>query len=188
MFAGFSLAVWSTGIMYASDINSPFTAYLLGYAFPPIFSGLIILLGIMILRSSKPKREEKPKLEKEPDKENNEVVDQPQSKETSNISLGTSFMQVGNRIRSMHISYNEKLGTTTFYLGLLILLFSSLLSSDQMPKRKESLAGDAIAFFSAFFGIVFQWIFINYSMRNLNKIVEFLMMMYLFAALFITVA
>lgn len=176
MIAGFSLAVWSTGIMYAADISSPFNAYLLGYSFPPILSTLILIIGSTLLRS-RPQQIES----------SNESAQQikfgagPPSN-SNDASIG----DVGSRIRSHQSSYSEKLGISTFFLGLFVLLMSTILNQENT--QKQTLAGDAIAFFSAFFGIVFQSIFVYYSMKSLFKIVEFLFFMYLFAAIFITLA
>lgn len=130
LVAGFSLFVWTTGIMYASDINSPFTAYILGYAFPPILSGLVILLGMTILKSSGAKKQ---------NSAGSDSLQPIDSQNKSNNSVGASFLRVGNQLKSHHISYNEKLGTTMFYLGVLILLFSSLLVSNQGEVEKSLL-------------------------------------------------
>jgi hypothetical protein len=128
--AGFSLFVWTTGIMYASDYNSPFTAYILGYAFPPILSGLVILLGMTILKSSGSKKL---------NSAGSDSLQPVDIQDKSNNSVGASFLRVGNQLKHHHISYTEKLGTTTFYLGVLILLFSSLLASKQGEVEKSLL-------------------------------------------------
>lgn len=72
-------------------------------------------------------------------------------------------------------SYNDKMGVLTFTLGLLIILLSGILTSDGTSSPKALiLAGNAISFFSALFGIIFHWIFAYYSMKNINRIIEFL--------------
>lgn len=177
MIAGFSLAVWSTGVMYAANISSPFNAYLLGFSFPPILSALIIILGSTVFRSN-----------------TQENISQSESAQqiefggwNKSNSIGASLMDVRSRIRSHHSSFTEKLGTSSFFLGLFILLMATTIIKNE-NNQKQALAGDAIAFFSAFFGIIFQTIFVHYSTKQLFKIVEFLFFMYFFAAVFLTLA
>lgn len=135
MFAGFALSVWSTAIMYASYISDRkfvFNAYLLGYAFPPILSGLIILLSITVLRSNYGRGSLSPS-------ESNLPIENSGRIDKSHRSVGTSFLKVGSQIRNHHISYYEKLGTSTFYLGLIILFVSRLLTSENVNTRRSSL-------------------------------------------------
>lgn len=168
--------------MYASAMSSPFTAYLLGYSFPAILSTIIILLSATVLRSRGISRNRADQSQENPNQESDP------NKEVSNPSFGTSFLNIGNQIRHHHVYYNEKLGVTTFILGLMILVFSKMFSlSGEEYNQSTLLAGDVIALFSAFFGIVFQWVFIHYSMRSLFRIVEFLFMMYLFSAILLTI-
>lgn len=138
VFSGLSLAVWSTGIMYSADMTSPFNAYLLGYSFPAILSGIIILLGMTVLRSQSQSQEQSQVKRNGHRKENANPRDG-SLKEKSNKSFGTSFFKIGTQIRSHHLSYNEKLGTTTFFLGILIMIFSKLLNSYTGTMRKSSL-------------------------------------------------
>lgn len=73
-------------------------------------------------------------------------------------------------------SYNDKMGVLLFTLGLLIIVLSGILASDDSNSSKSLiLAGNAISFFSALFGIIFHWIFAYYSMKNINRIIEFLL-------------
>jgi len=120
--------------MYSADMTTLFNAYLLGYSFPAILSGIIILLGMTVLRSQKQDQNKN-----NADARDNAKPRDGSLKEKSNKSFGTSFFKIGTQIRSYNLSYNEKLGTTTFFLGILILLFSKLLNSYTGTMRKSSL-------------------------------------------------
>ncbi|CAI2368017.1 unnamed protein product [Moneuplotes crassus] len=175
--SGVALAIWSTGVMYAAEISSPFNSYLLGYAFPPILSGLIIVLGLTICRQPS---------------QNNAHLNQISNIEshmsvTDNKSREEKVFQPTEYVRSRHVSQNEKYGTILFYVGILILILARILNPEGHEEHKSYLIGDAIAFGSAFFGIIFQWIFIYYSMRQIYKIIEFFTVMYLSAAAFMTI-
>lgn len=130
--------------MYASDISTPFNAYLLSYAFPPILSGLIMLLSCTLLRSRKPQGTDTRA-------KNNEIPDEIQPKEQvvkkketvhkehTHRSIGASFVKIRASIDTHRISYHQKLGVTTFYFGIVILLLTRLLISKNQNTRKASL-------------------------------------------------
>ena len=176
-FAGLSLAIWSTGVMYAAEISSPFNAYLLGYAFPPLISALILILGCTFFRKSN---------------KNNSHLNQVSNIESSRNShdgnpKAEDVFHLGEHIRQHHVSINEKAGTAIFYFGVLVLLLSRIFYFSKSESHKAFLTGDGIAFLSAISGIVFQWIFIYYSMKHIYRVIEFLLLVYIFAAVFLTV-
>lgn len=180
--AGISLAIWSTGIMYATEISSPFNAYLLGYAFPPVLSGVIIMFSLVTSLKNICSKS----------KGNNSHLNQ-----ISNIESSMSVFDKkpkskdvfnwGEFIKSQHFSLNERYGTGTFFVGVGILILSRVLNLHTEDVHKSYLTGDLIALLSTFFGIIFQWIFLYYSMKQIYKIIEFITIMYLAAAIFMTI-
>jgi len=166
--------------MYAAKMSSLFNAFLLGYSFPAIISAFIILLGATVLRSYN--------VNKPPESQNsNANIENPPVRRLSGGSIGASFINLGGQMKPQHVSYNEKFGVTTFFLGLLIIIFTTFIAyGDQTTQRSSIIAGDVIAFFSAVAGIIFHLIFLNYSMRRLYRILEFLFLTYLFSAIFLT--
>mmetsp|Transcript_20894 Transcript_20894/g.18523 ORF Transcript_20894/g.18523 Transcript_20894/m.18523 type:complete len:157 (+) Transcript_20894:582-1052(+) len=154
--------------MYAAEINSPFNSYLFGYAFSPIISALGIFLGNTILRSSQ-----------------NLTYNQ-NLNPIEDIPIGESIANLGEQIKTHHVSYNEKFGTLVYYSGVILLVMTRLFNFTNIESPSTYLYGDIIAFCSAFFGIVFQFMFIQYSMRSIYRIIEFLLLAFFFASCFST--
>ena len=52
LFGGISITIWTTGVIYSSQMDSLFTSYLFGYSFSVIVSIVAIILGTTALKKA----------------------------------------------------------------------------------------------------------------------------------------
>ena len=140
------------------------------------------MLGTTILKRQPVEQEN----EKIIDKEKQEVEEIKEKKfKKSKFMVSSENTDRTNQIN--YLSYNDKMGVLTYTLGLLVIILSDVLASDgSNSSRSIILAGNAISFFSALFGIIFHWIFAYYAMKNTYRIIEFLLCTYIFASISLT--
>ena len=182
---GFSLSIWSTGVMYGAQMDSLFTSFLIGYSFSVTVSTITLLIGAAYIKDivSKHKNNNEEEI-----KENlNENIEE-NSKHHEPSKFRPHEAQEEINLEPHHISFNHKLGLGIFIVGVLVIIISNLISTEGSHSSASiRIAGIFISMLSSLFGALFYFVFAHYSKKSLYRIIEYLICMYFYAALTMTI-
>ena len=164
-------------------MDSLFTSFLIGYSFSVTVSTITLLIGAAYLKQLVSSRHPNNLL----DEKLGENIEVAPHHEPSKFKPHDEKLEE-NDDSPMHMSFRHKSGLAVFVVGITVIIASNLIFSQGTHTSVTTrLVGIFISILSSFFGVLFHWVFAYYSKKNLYRIIEFLMCLYFFAALSITI-
>ena len=124
--------------MYAAQMSSLYSAYILSFSFPAIISIITILLSSTMLCIIP--------LKKNTSRENTQRAPENSRPEGFSVSISASFYHMKKQIKTHHISYIEKLGVSIFILGFIVMISTVFMGNDNIDVWKTYIiSGDILA-------------------------------------------